>query len=75
MSGGRDHADWVRNLLADGHVTIELGDDSREGIATVISAGTTEDRLARELLVAKYATGANPLEDWKQRSLAIRIVF
>ncbi len=75
MSGGRDRADWVRNIMASGHVTVELGDESRSGIASVLAAGTPEDALARDLLVDKYATATNPLVDWKRRSLPVVIDF
>jgi len=75
LSGGRDRSDWVRNLQANLRVTVELGDQTRAGIACLVEEHTDEDRLARELLVAKYATPANPLADWKRRSLPVRIEF
>ena len=75
MSGGRDRSDWVRNLMANGCVTVELGGEAHEGVARVIQPGADEDGLARDLLVAKYATATDPLHDWKQRSLPIVIEF
>lgn len=75
MSGGRDRADWVRNVRADGHVSFELGGERREGIARIIDPGTADDELARELLVGKYATSRDPLVDWKRRSLPVVIEF
>jgi deazaflavin-dependent oxidoreductase (nitroreductase family) len=75
LSGGRDRSDWVRNLQANPRVTIELGVETRAGTARILQAGTEEDQRARDLLVAKYATPANPLEDWKRRSLAVAIEF
>jgi deazaflavin-dependent oxidoreductase (nitroreductase family) len=75
MSGGRDRADWVRNLLADRHVTLEIGGVLHSGLARIVQAETDEDALARELLVGKYATPESPLTDWKQRSLVIVIEF
>ena len=75
LSGGRDQSDWVRNLQANARVMVELGDETRAGEARILDAGTIEDQLARELLVAKYATPADPLADWKVRSLAVAIDF
>jgi deazaflavin-dependent oxidoreductase (nitroreductase family) len=75
MSGGRDRSDWVRNLQANLRVTIELGVETRAGVARILQEGTAEDQRARDLLVAKYATPTNPLDDWKQRSLAIAVDF
>ena len=75
MSGGRDRSDWVRNLMANPRVTIELGGEARTGVARVLRPETEEDALARELLVAKYATPANPLDHWKRRSLPVVIEF
>src|SRR3954466_14523275 len=57
LSGGRERADWVRNLQADPRVTVELGDETHAGMARVLRAGTTEDQRARELLVGKYRKG------------------
>jgi deazaflavin-dependent oxidoreductase (nitroreductase family) len=75
LSGGRDRSDWVRNLKENAQVAIELGDETRTGTARILHEGTTEDRQARELLVAKYATPANSLDDWKRRSLAVVVEF
>jgi deazaflavin-dependent oxidoreductase (nitroreductase family) len=75
MSGGRDRSDWVRNIRADGHVTFDLGGESREGIARIIGPDTAEDALARDLLVRKYATSREPLVDWKRRSLPVVVEF
>lgn len=75
MSGGRDRSDWVRNVMADERVWIELGGVTYEGAARIVQAGTDEDQLARDLLVRKYATPGNPLVDWKRRSLPIVIEF
>ena len=75
MSGGRDRSDWVRNVRADGHVTFDLGGEARAGIARIIDPDMSEDALARDLLVRKYATPRDPLVDWKRRSLPVVIEF
>src|SRR3954451_17980912 len=63
LSGGRERADWVRNLQANPRVTVELGDETRVGGAHVLEAGAPDDRLARELLVAKYASTEEDLDE------------
>ena len=75
LSGGRDRSDWVRNLQANAQVTVELGVETRAGTARILQAGTAEDQQARDLLVAKYATPTNTLDDWKRRSLAMAVEF
>lgn len=75
LAGGRDRSDWVRNLQANPQVTVEIGDESHAGIARILEEGTAEDRLARDLLVEKYATPSNALTDWKWRSLPVVIEF
>lgn len=75
LSGGRDRSDWVRNLQVNPGVTVELGTETRAGTARILQVGTDEDALARDLLVGKYASPEQPLDDWKQRSLAIVIEF
>jgi len=72
LSGGRDRADWVRNLQANPNVSVELGSERFAGFAQVLQPDTPADRLARELLVTKYRNG-NDLENWGRTSLPISI--
>ena len=74
LSGGRERADWVRNLQANPQVTVELGDETHAGVAHVLQAGTVEDRRARELLVGKYRQGDN-LDAWGRTALPVVIEF
>ena len=74
LSGGRERSDWVRNLKARAQVTVELGDEAHAGAACLLQAGTVEDQLARELLVAKYRDGNN-LDQWGRTALAVAIEF
>ena len=74
LSGGRDRSDWVRNLQANPHVSVELGADTLVGSAQVLQPDTPEDRHARELLVQKYRNG-NDLAEWGRTSLPIIITF
>jgi deazaflavin-dependent oxidoreductase (nitroreductase family) len=73
LSGGRERADWVRNLQANPRVTVELGGETRVGAAHVLEAGTAEDQLARELLLAKYAATEDDLDEWGRTSLPVVI--
>jgi deazaflavin-dependent oxidoreductase (nitroreductase family) len=74
LAGGRDRSDWVRNLLACAKVTIEIGDRTRDARARVIEPGSTEDSLARRLLLDKYAPGdPSGLAAWGTTALAIAV--
>lgn len=70
LAGSRDRADWVRNLRKNPRVSIQLGDETRSAVARVLDDGTSEDQLARELLVSKYRNG-DDLKEWGANSLAI----
>ncbi len=37
MAGDRDRSDWVRNLLANSEVTLEIGDRKRTTTARVVA--------------------------------------
>ncbi len=76
LSGGRDRSDWVHNLQANARVSVELAGEHHGGAARVLEPGTAEDRLARELLVAKYEpVEHDSLEDWGRTSLPVVIEF
>ena len=70
LAGSGDRADWVLNLRKNPRVSIQLGDETRSAVARVLDDGTSEDRLARELLVSKYRNG-DDLKEWGANSLAI----
>jgi deazaflavin-dependent oxidoreductase (nitroreductase family) len=74
LSGGREQADWVRNLQANPRVSVEMGGETRAGAARVLSEGTPEDLRARELLVDKYQSGGE-LDEWGRTSLPVVIEF
>ena len=75
MSGGRDRADWVRNIESDQRVSIELGNETHEGVAHIVATHTAEDQRARELLMAKYADSEDDLDEWGRNSLPVVIDF
>lgn len=72
MSGGRDRSDWVKNLQANPRVTIEIGEETFTGIATILSELSDADQLTRMILVQKYGQDRD-LEKWGRESLAITI--
>jgi deazaflavin-dependent oxidoreductase (nitroreductase family) len=45
--GSPDHPDWFRNLVADPHVTVEVGTERYEAVATRLE-GAERDRLFAE---------------------------
>jgi deazaflavin-dependent oxidoreductase (nitroreductase family) len=73
LAGSRERAEWVRNLQVNPRVTVELGTDTRPGLAHVLAPGTADDRLARELLLARYASTEDDLRDWGRTALPVVI--
>src|SRR6266545_5662187 len=53
LSGGGDSADWVQNIIWNGRVRIQVGSRSVAARGRMVKRAA-EDRLARELLDAKY---------------------
>ena len=76
LAGGRHHAQWVRNLVADPQVRLRIGGVTLAGRARVIDGETRED-LCRRLLAAKYQgwSEGRPLSSWAARSLPVEIGF
>ena len=67
-------ADWVRNIRANHHVGVRLGDRRHTATARVVERGTDEDAAARRLLLAKYQkAGAHDLGNWAKTALAVAI--
>src|SRR5438093_11008589 len=54
LSGGRDRSDWVRNIRADGSVTVRIADETFDATARIVEPDAAEDALARRLLEEKY---------------------
>ena len=71
LSGGRDRADWVRNLKATPACGVEIAQHTFNGIARMIE-GTDEDETARTLVHDKYANG-DDLVEWRAASLPVAI--
>ena len=75
LSGGGRRTDSVRNLQANPHVTVELGDETEVGLARVLEAGTADDQLARRLLLTRYAHTEDDLDAWGRTSVPVVIEF
>ena len=71
LSGGRERADWVRNLVASPRCAVHIGDSSFVGYGRVIE-GTEDDELARALVHDKYAQG-DDLVSWRASALPVAI--
>jgi deazaflavin-dependent oxidoreductase (nitroreductase family) len=73
LSGGRDHSDWVRNIVKSPQVKLRIADREFQGRGRVVK-GPDEDRISRELLVAKYqARYSGDLNGWRDRALPVAI--
>ena len=74
MSGGRDGADWVKNIRAEARVQVRVGDENHEGVARVLAQATEEDALARRLLLEKYQPdGSDELRSWGRSALPVAV--
>jgi deazaflavin-dependent oxidoreductase (nitroreductase family) len=71
LSGGRERADWVRNLQASPRCSIEIGGRRMVGDARVIE-GADDDELARTLVHDKYATD-DDLASWRATALPVAV--
>jgi deazaflavin-dependent oxidoreductase (nitroreductase family) len=75
LAGGGAGADWVKNSLAAGTVSVRLASGTYTGTARAVDPATDEDTLARRLLAAKYQgwTEGAPLSRWARQSFAVAI--
>lgn len=76
LSGGRDKADWVRNILQHPDVQVRIREIVFKGRARLVRADTDaqEDALAREIVFNKYtARGEEELDDWSHTSLPVAV--
>jgi len=73
LSGGGDRSDWVRNLVHNPETTIRIGGREYDGRARIVADGE-EDRLARRLLLEKYApTYSGDLSEWGRTALPVAV--
>jgi deazaflavin-dependent oxidoreductase (nitroreductase family) len=71
LSGGRERADWVRNLVASPRCAVDIGGTTFVGYGRVIE-GTDDDELARTVVHDKYADG-DELQSWRASALPVAI--
>ncbi|MBW8825775.1 MAG: nitroreductase family deazaflavin-dependent oxidoreductase [Acidobacteria bacterium] len=73
LSGGGRRSDWVKNILNDPAVTIEIGDKTYRGEARVIVEDAEANR-ARTLVYEKYAPrSGDELSAWRDSALPIAV--
>ncbi len=75
LADKRERADWIRNILVDPRVRVQLGDETREGLGRALEPGSAEDALARRLLVEKYTPVEDGLDEWGRTALPVAIDF
>ena len=74
LAGGRQRADWVRNIAAQPAVRVRLGQHDYDATGRLVAPGTEEDALARRLLVEKYqAPGSGDLQGWGRTALPVAV--
>ena len=74
LAGGREHANWVRNLRREPRVRVRIRGVGFEGRARLVAPGD-EERRARELVATKYQgwRPGRPLSRWAATSLPIAV--
>lgn len=73
LSGGGERSDWVKNLVRNPAVKVEVGDREIEARARVVD-DPAEDALARRLLPEKYSPGySGDLSNWRRTALPIAV--
>lgn len=72
LAGGRERADWVRNVLAQPRVTVRIGGQEGEALGRMVQPGSDEDALARRLVLDKYQQpGSHDLDSWIHTALPV----
>lgn len=75
MAGGGRQSDWVRNIERNPAVTIKLGALLFPATARVVAPDEPGDALIRRLLVEKYRTPSQPLDDWGRTALPVLFIL
>jgi deazaflavin-dependent oxidoreductase (nitroreductase family) len=75
LAGAGEQSDWVRNLRADPHVGVRIGDRHWDGAAHVLTEAA-ERETAAKLVFAKYQPRHNgDLTGWRARSLPVAVTL
>jgi deazaflavin-dependent oxidoreductase (nitroreductase family) len=73
LSGGRDKADWVKNVMRHREVQLRISDVIFTGQARLVT-NTEEDALARKIVYDKYTPrDSDDLSDWSRTSLPVAV--
>ena len=74
LSGGGEASDWVKNLLKEPSVTVQIAKHTFTGIARIVRA-EEEDTAARYMLAEKYQEWeeGRTLSDWARTALVVGI--
>lgn len=73
LSGGREKADWVKNIRANPAVEVRIETSLFKGLGRLVSSAE-EDKLARSLVVKKYyGRDEVSTSGWEAESLAVAI--
>jgi deazaflavin-dependent oxidoreductase (nitroreductase family) len=73
LAGGRERADWVRNLRQNADIAVKIRETAFPGTARAIE-DLEEDQHARTLLVTKYQPRyQGDLTDWGRSALPIAV--
>jgi deazaflavin-dependent oxidoreductase (nitroreductase family) len=72
LSGGRDRADWVKNLRRKPEVEVRIAGRRFEGEARIVQ-DPDEDELVRKLLVEKYERTPGSLANWRRNALPVAV--
>jgi deazaflavin-dependent oxidoreductase (nitroreductase family) len=75
MAGGGRKFDWVRNLAQTPEVTIKLADRIYPATARIVAPDEPEDALIRRLLVEKYRSPSDPLDNWGRTALPVLFIL
>ena len=72
LSGGMEHADWVKNARRQPEVTVKIQNQTFSGQAREVQT-PAEDALARQLIGAKYRDSEEDLDEWLQSALPLAV--
>ncbi len=73
LSGAREEADWVKNVLRFPAVQVEIKGALFSGQAVLVN-DPEEDNLARTLLYDKYTLrSGDDLHDWSRNALPVAV--
>jgi deazaflavin-dependent oxidoreductase (nitroreductase family) len=73
LAGGRERADWVRNIRKTPDVEVRITAVHFRARGRAVDADSTEDARARALVLAKYAPGNSGLEEWGRTALVVAL--